>query len=950
MVPRSLLMIFTAAAVGIATTSARADDALHVRIDSMIEEASFGAVAPVASDGEFLRRLYLDLTGSIPPADVARSFLDDESADKRTKIIDRLLNSPQHVRHLTNVIDVMLMERRAEKHVKNDEWRKYLYDSIAANKPWNQLAKEILAADGTDEKIRHATAFYFVRDAEPNLLTRDVGRMFFGLDLQCAQCHNHPLIDSYAQSDYYGIYAFLSRGFIFTAKDKKVFYAEKAEGDVSFTSVFTDEQDKTFPRLPGAFEIDEPFLPKGEEYKVAPAKDVRPVPKYSRRSKLAELVDGGTNRQFNRNIANRLWALMLGRGLVEPVDLHHADNPPAHPELLELIADQFAMMKYDVKAFLRELALTKTYQRSLDSPANLAELAGKLKPQLEQLNAESVAATEAVANARAAITKLNEQIAAADKAADPIYEELSKANNAIGEARKKSDAATKALTDAKNQLTAKQAIAMPLTEASVNATKAAELLPADKEVAALAQKLKARADKITAEVAAANKVVEEKTPPATAAAEALAAAKQGAMEVKKRFDDARAKVRELEAQVIPATSGHLVARTNELRAKSRVATAGLAIDYSRLSASQAALDTSFQQQNTELAAARKTMQAVEAELAKMKKAFATAKQGADSATAAHQAAAQQHSTIQEVAALTSQAAASAANAASQLPDDKELKTILTSLTNRNNQLKTQVADLEKLVAQKQAEAKVAVESMAKLKTTTDAKAAEFAAIQTKVSPLAKANDELNGKAEAGRSELNRVTDELVSNWETRFFTSRLKHLSPEQMSWSVMQATGFLDGQRAAGVAEADKKLPIDPKKPDDPVRLAEREKQIEAFTYGKVKGNLGTFVKLFGHAAGQAQTDFFATVDQALFFSNGGTVLSWLNPSGNNLTARLNKLEDPGAIAEEMYISVLTRRPSEQEAKDVTEYLASRKDDRVGAVKEMAWALVTSAEFRFSH
>jgi hypothetical protein len=153
---------------------------------------------------------------------------------------------------MTNVFDVMLMERRAEKNVKNDEWRKYLYDSIAANKPWNQLAKEVLGADGTDEKIRFATAFYFARDAEPNLLTRDVGRMFFGMDLQCAQCHDHPLIDTYYQSDYYGIYAFLNRGFLFTDKDKKVFYAEKAEGHVSFTSVFTEEQDKTFPRLPGS--------------------------------------------------------------------------------------------------------------------------------------------------------------------------------------------------------------------------------------------------------------------------------------------------------------------------------------------------------------------------------------------------------------------------------------------------------------------------------------------------------------------------------------------------------------------------------------------------------------------------------------------------------------------------------------------------------------------------
>ena len=116
------------------------------------------------------------------------------------------------------------------------------------------------------------------------------------------------------------------------------------------------------------------------------------------------------------------------------------------------------------------------------------------------------------------------------------------------------------------------------------------------------------------------------------------------------------------------------------------------------------------------------------------------------------------------------------------------------------------------------------------------------------------------------------------------------------------------------------------------------------------MKGNLATFVRLFGHSAGQPQADFFATVDQALFFSNGSSVLSWLNPGGTNLTARLNKLDDASEIAEEMYISVLTRRPTEQEASDVAQYLKSRETDKVNALKEMTWALVTSTEFRFSH
>ena len=197
-----------------------ANETLHEQIDRIIDDASFGLVAPLSSDGEFLRRVYLDLNGVIPPSEVARKFLDDPAPDKRAAVVDRLLASPQFVRHMTNVLDVMLMERRGEKHVKLEEWRAFLHASLSQNKPWNQLAAEILAADGTEEKHRAAAAYYLVRDGEPNLLTRDVGRMFFGMDLQCAQCHDHPLVNSYYQADYYGLFAFFSRGVLFTEQDK----------------------------------------------------------------------------------------------------------------------------------------------------------------------------------------------------------------------------------------------------------------------------------------------------------------------------------------------------------------------------------------------------------------------------------------------------------------------------------------------------------------------------------------------------------------------------------------------------------------------------------------------------------------------------------------------------------------------------------------------------------
>ena len=198
--------------------------------------------------------------------------------------------------------------------------------------------------------------------------------------------------------------------------------------------------------------------------------------------------------------------------------------------------------------------------------------------------------------------------------------------------------------------------------------------------------------------------------------------------------------------------------------------------------------------------------------------------------------------------------------------------------------------------------------------------------------------------------LDRLHDLMRERWGKRFSVNRLEHLSPEQMAWSMMEATGVIENQRRAGAADANRTLPIDPKSPAEATRLAERERHMEAFVYEKMKGNIGAFVKLFAHSGGQPQRDFFATVDQALFFANGGTVQSWLNPSGNNLTARLSKLTEPPVIADELYISLLTRRPTEEETKDVAAYIESRPEDKLNTIKEMAWALLTSAEFRFSY
>jgi hypothetical protein len=376
---RALFLFLSAVALVANAASAQAAVPLHQRIDREIEKAPDFArqASPLASDAEFLRRIYLDLTGTIPTAVETRAFLADTTGVKRPQLIERLLASPEHARHMQEVFDAFLMERRPDRNVPRAEWQEYLRASFAANKHWDQLVREVLSADGLDPKLRPAAKFYLDRTGDPHVLTRDISRLFLGMNLQCAQCHDHPLVHSYKQEHYYGIYAFLNRSFLFTDAKRRVVLAENGVGEVSFQSVFdpTKLTRTTGPRVPDGMLVKEPAFPKGKEYQVAPAKGVRPIPHFSRRAQLAVQIVSKDNLRFRRNIANRLWALMMGRGLVQPLDFDHPENPPSHPQLLTLLADEMAATSLDMRHLLRELALSKTYQRSSELPAGIKEVA-----------------------------------------------------------------------------------------------------------------------------------------------------------------------------------------------------------------------------------------------------------------------------------------------------------------------------------------------------------------------------------------------------------------------------------------------------------------------------------------------------------------------------------------------------------------------------------------------
>lgn len=412
--PTSRLLAALAALV--VAIPAVAAPSLHERIDQAITaNRPSTTIAPVASDAEFLRRVSLDLTGTIPSAAEARDFFNDSAADKRARVIDRLLASPEYARHMAQVFDVMLMERRPNKNTTQGPWHEFLRESFAANKPWDQLAREVLGADDTDPKQRHLARFYLDRDAEPNLTTRDISRLFLGMNLQCAQCHDHPRIEEYRQEHYYGLFAFLSRTqLVRDNASRQLVMAEKADGEVTFQSVFDPAKTTkaTGPRIPYGPVLKEPPVVKGKEYVVAPKTGVRHVPTHSRRAMLAPNLARSDDTPFKRNIANRLWALLMGRGLYHPLDMDHPANPPSHPELLTDLADDLAAHKFDMRYFLRELALSQTYQRSSEPPAGLKEpeparfTVANLKPLTpEQLAWSLMQATGQVDLTRASLGK-----------------------------------------------------------------------------------------------------------------------------------------------------------------------------------------------------------------------------------------------------------------------------------------------------------------------------------------------------------------------------------------------------------------------------------------------------------------------------------------------------------------------------------------------------------------
>jgi hypothetical protein len=944
---RSVLL--SATGVLLLAVAANGQSPLHQQVDDLLAQSQTGPASPLASDAEYLRRVTLDLVGTIPTPAEVRAFLADANPDKRTQTVDRLLADPRFPLHWAEVFDVVLMERRRDQHVPHAEWLKFLQDSFRQNKPWNQLVREIVTADGNDPAVRPAAKFFLDREADPHLLTRDVGRIFFGVDLQCAQCHDHPLVEHYAQSDYHGLFAFVNRTALFNDEaQKKMLLGERAEGEVDYKSVFTGDAGRARPRLPGGPELDEPHFRWGDEYVTAPADKVRPVPKHSRRALLAKATEGG-NAFFDRNLPNRLWAILFGRGLVHPVDLHHPHNPPVHPAVLDAITAEFVAHGYNIRHLIRELVLTEAYQRSFDFPTDRRQRLAVASEQLPLLQSQ-------LADLDTVVKSASEQAETAYGLMKSALEALAEPEKAWQAALQANVAAKKPVTDAEAALaktqqavSAKQTAIAALTEAHAKGAEAAKALPNDAEVAGAVAVFQNKLTTSNTELEALQKTATEQTAAVDAArvklnevVDASEAAYAAYMQTARVWEAAK-------VAWSAARQSVLDAEVQRQRVKDQLARWQKSAGFQQALAAAAAAEPAVPVAQQALQQAEQSVTEQTAVVAGKTVEVNTAQQALTAATQRLEQSQTELANRQGIAKPVADAIAQVEAALGKLPGDAELTDVLTRLKARHEPLGSATKEAETVLSARTSEHAAATQALQSVQQQLQQAEQELASRQQLAATKTAELQQAQTKRTEALAAVDTTWTALAATWERELSTRTEKPLSPEQMTYAMLQATGVLDGQRAAADAEVEKTVPKASVEADA-TKLADRQFQVEQLLRERMRGNVNAFISLYGAGPGQPQDQFFATADQALFVGNGGTVRGWLNPGGGNLCERLTKLTEPAALADELTTSVLSRPATPAEVTHVTNHLSGRESDRLAAVQELIWALVASVEFRFAY
>jgi hypothetical protein len=294
--------------------------------------------SPPASDADFLRRVYLDVIGTLPTAAETRAFLNDTQADRRSRLVDQLLTRPEFADFWALIwSDVLRVDRQVLGHKRAYAFYRWIRDSLACNEPYDQFCRAIIAAEGPVSETPPA-AFYKVV-TKPGEMGGTLSQVFLGIRIDCAQCHHHPF-DRWSQTDYFGMQAF------FTQVSFKAAAAD--ESLVAGNSATTTHPRTGLPVYAHALATN------------APAAE----PEGDRRQLLADWMTRPENPWFARNLVNRVWAHFLGRGIVEPVDDVRLTNPPTNPELLDALARSFVESRFDFRQLIRTITASRVYQAS----------------------------------------------------------------------------------------------------------------------------------------------------------------------------------------------------------------------------------------------------------------------------------------------------------------------------------------------------------------------------------------------------------------------------------------------------------------------------------------------------------------------------------------------------------------------------------------------------------
>jgi len=316
------------------------------RIQRRLDQLNITAAGD-STESEFLRRAYLTIIGTLPTAEQARAYLAETRPDRRRRLVDALLDRPEYADYWALYwSDLLRVDRQTLGHKDAYQYYRWIRESLAENKPLDQFAREILTAEGPLSEVPQGNLFQVVRGSGETASM--VSQVFLGVRIECAQCHHHPF-DRWGQDDYYGMAGMFAQVRTKTAPWGAVL---TAEGNPSTKQ----------PRS-GRFVFAHPLgAPEPEEN-----------PTGDRREAFAAWLTAPDNAFFARNMVNRVWARMMGRGLVEPVDDFRATNPASHPELLDDLAEHFIAEGYDLKSLIRTIAASHTFQQSPETNATNRE-------------------------------------------------------------------------------------------------------------------------------------------------------------------------------------------------------------------------------------------------------------------------------------------------------------------------------------------------------------------------------------------------------------------------------------------------------------------------------------------------------------------------------------------------------------------------------------------------